>query len=122
MKEKYDRVNVDRFVEEVKGNLKDDALLKFLYIAAWSETRNEDRFVVPTGTFGVWNELKHWSRLSTWEKTNVLFTLAPRVQEIVLKRARALSKLAREEDSDRLKDKRSKSEEITQDEIYWDET
>lgn len=98
MKEKYDRVNVDRFIEEVKGNLKNDALFKFLYIAAWSETRNEDRFVVPTGTFGIWNELKHWSHLSTWEKANALFTLAPHVQEVVLKRARALSKLAREEE------------------------
>lgn len=102
MKEKYDRVNVDRFVEDVNTNLNDDKFFHFLILVNRTNSFNRGTFVsiniAPREFFGIWDEVMRWNELTTWERANALFELASRAQEVVLKRARALSKLARKEE------------------------
>lgn len=98
---KYDRKNVDEFVEDVKLKLNPEDLLRLLPATAWQQRTEDGRFVLPNaiGDFlAFWNEFERWEELTTWERVNALFALAPLVEKAISAKARELAGVASKEE------------------------
>lgn len=97
---KYDRKNVDEFVEDVKSKLNPEDLLRLFLATAWQQ-RTEVGKIVLSNAFGdflaFWDEFERWEELTTWERANAIFALAPLVEEAISTKARELVEVARKE-------------------------